>query len=110
VKAPNELAVVAGKIRKRLEVKLSAANLEYAFHHAPWNENEEKEGRRIYRVTDRVEFLNDLVNELNHEDEDGSTPLTRLLDECMESLVERGSLGVEDIDEARAERKAAKKV
>jgi len=103
MKAPNELAQVKGKIRKYLEIKLRASHLEFAFDHAPWNEDEKC--RQEYRICDREEFLDDLANALNREEEDGSTPLTRLLDECMEWLVEQGCLSVDEINENTRTRK-----
>lgn len=50
-----------------------------------------------FRVSNLEEFARDIVAELNGEAEDGSTPITNLLDNAYLCAVENGSMGIEDI-------------
>lgn len=47
------------------------------------------------RVTDPMIFAREVVRQVNDEDEDGSTLLTRMLDEAMKQAVEDGCEGVD---------------
>ena len=47
------------------------------------------------RVTDVDRFAKDVCNALNHEREDGTTPVHELFDSAFEKAVEDGSIGVE---------------
>jgi hypothetical protein len=49
-----------------------------------------------FKVSNLKEFARDFVAELNREAEDGSTPITDLLDNAYLCAVENGSLGIED--------------
>lgn len=60
-------------------------------------------GKPTFLVDDPVAFLNELVAVINREEEDGSTLLTRMLDDAIIQAVEDGSDGlryVEDGDPA----------
>lgn len=65
---------------------------------AQWKLNEEhflitggKEVESPYRVVDNVEFAKALIRQLNEErDRDGSTPLTRLIDDMTIAVFESG--------------------
>lgn len=46
-------------------------------------------------ITDLDLFIQDVVNALNQEAEDGSTPITHALDEAILEAVENGSEGIE---------------
>lgn len=47
------------------------------------------------RVTDRDEFAKEVVRSLNHEEEDGSGPLTNLFDKAINHAIENGALGID---------------
>jgi hypothetical protein len=51
---------------------------------------------RSYVVVDADEFVKDVIAELENEAEDGSTPLTGLIDNACFAAVEQGSLGVDE--------------
>lgn len=46
-------------------------------------------------VSDAEEFAKDVRNALQAEEEDGSTPVSRLLDEAIQEAVEQGSEGID---------------
>jgi hypothetical protein len=50
-----------------------------------------------FKISNLEEFAKDLVAELNREAEDGSTPITDLMDSAYLCAVENGSMGIEDI-------------
>jgi hypothetical protein len=50
--------------------------------------------RREWRVNDAGQFAEDVKVELCREGEDGSTPLTRLLDAMCLAAIEAGSAGI----------------
>lgn len=52
--------------------------------------------RGRYSVTDPAAFAADVLREINHEKEDGSTILTDLLDKAVERAIEQGAEGVEE--------------
>ncbi len=77
--------VVDGK----LLIEIGIETLAFAFESQPENEG-------TWKVSDQLEFAKDVCRALNDESEDGSTPLTRLLDEMMEFAADQGSLGIAD--------------
>lgn len=48
------------------------------------------------RVCDAQQFARDVVNELNREEEDGTTPIHEAFDKAMLGAVENGSEGLTD--------------
>lgn len=46
-------------------------------------------------VTDLAAFAKDFVSELNREEEDGSTPITELLDAAFSKAVDNGAQGID---------------
>ena len=48
-----------------------------------------------WRVEDSAEFAQELVTALNHEEEDGTTPVMQLLDTTLLSIIENGANGLE---------------
>lgn len=52
--------------------------------------------KRLWRVTDPAEFAKEVRNELYREEEDGSTPLTDLLDKVCWNAIEAGCFGVDE--------------
>jgi len=53
----------------------------------------------LFKVTDAKAFSRAFIEELNHEDEDGSTPVTQLLDAVFLAAIENGADGVEELDQ-----------
>jgi len=52
-----------------------------------------------WKVVDSNELARDVCRKLSHEDEAGSSPLTRILDESILEAYEDGSAGFEDESE-----------
>jgi hypothetical protein len=50
---------------------------------------------RQFAITDSAKFTHDVARALQHEEEDGSTPLSKLLDEMGQAAIDDGSVGVE---------------
>ncbi len=59
------------------------------------------------KVTDSGELAKDLCRALNDENEEGTTPLHRLIDKAVLAAVEQGAFGIDEISEDEAERLAA---
>lgn len=51
------------------------------------------------KVTNAAVFAKEVVRQINREDEDGSTLLTRMFDEAMKQAVENGCEGVDHEEE-----------
>lgn len=47
------------------------------------------------KVTDAAISARELLTELNHEDETGSTPFHRMFDECISEAINQGAEGIE---------------
>lgn len=52
--------------------------------------------KRLWRVVDAVEFAKEVLTELCREGEDGSTPLTDLLDKVCWNAIDNGCFGIEE--------------
>ena len=62
------------------------------FHHF---DEEKDEYIRNFAITDAKEFAQDVMLALQHEEEDGSTPLSKLFDEMGQAAIDDGSTGVD---------------
>ena len=81
-----------------LVVRIGIRTLEFAAQRRePFTEYDNKLGdwRVYWRVIDPLEFAKDVKHELLREEEDGSSPLTNLLDLACTNALDQGSLGVE---------------
>lgn len=56
-----------------------------------------------FTVSNKKEFAEDVLRELEREEEDGTTPVHILLDSACEEAVNQGSLGVELHDDGKKE-------
>ena len=74
---------------------IGAKVLAHAVHFCPTLYDGESD-RGLYNVTDHAAFAKELVRTLNHESEDGSTRLTKMLDEAVEHAIEYGAEGIEE--------------
>jgi hypothetical protein len=50
---------------------------------------------RNFAITDACQFAKDVALQMQREEEDGSTPLSDLLDKMAQAAIDDGSLGVE---------------
>ena len=84
---------VDGEIR----IRIGADILKFAAEHceAFYNGSIESAAGPYIKVTDAAEFAREVVNKLNNEAEDGTTPVHELLDKVIERAVEYGCDGVD---------------
>ena len=61
---------------------------------------------RNFAITDATQFARDVAIALEHEEENGSSPLTRLLDEMAQAAIDDGSTGVEHNQKIKFEEKS----
>ncbi len=60
-------------------------------------------GRYCLKVTNRHGFANDVILALNHEEDDGSTPVERMLDAAIVAAFEDGSEHMRDLRDSNRE-------
>ena len=95
--APLECKVVGEK----LVVSIGIDTLAYAFLHGPegdrmrWDDDLLSYDESKLQIIDQLEFAKDVVHALLCEKEDGSSPLTDLIDAACVAAVNDGSLGVD---------------
>ncbi len=80
-------------------IRIGIGTLAWAFdrmeENNPWSADK-RDFVQKWRVSDPKEFARDVVGELTNEEEDGSHPLNRLLDQVCNAAVDQGSLGIEE--------------
>jgi len=82
-----------------LEIKIGNSTNAFAFEESDWNNPwivEKQTWIRQFKVTDPIEFAQDIKRAMLDEREDGSTPLSDFLDKMAIAAVEDGSTGVEE--------------
>lgn len=87
----SEAQIVDGKLVISLRISTlahAARNSEHFFNCA--------ESGTPLKITDETMFATSVANALNREEEDGSTPITRMLDEATEWVIEQGEEGIEE--------------
>ena len=78
-----------------LVIKLKISTLAHAARHSDYFFRCQEDGTPL-NITDEAEFAESVVRALNQEEEDGSTPITRLLDDATEHVAEQGMDGIEE--------------
>ena len=88
---PLECVILDGA----LTIKIGEKVLAFATEHNPhlWNVETDKPG---YKVVDASIFAREVAHYMNKESEDGSTLLTRMLDQAVLNAIEYGGEGVEE--------------
>lgn len=91
--------------RDALVIRVGIQTLAHAVTYADWanrwhHDNSEHGGDYIreFAIIDVVQFAKDVINAMEHEEEDGSSMLTHFLDKATEEAVNDGSLGL-DVEE-----------
>jgi hypothetical protein len=81
-----------------LVIRIGVDTLVFAFETSednnPFDEDTD-DFRREFKVTDKHEFAKGVANSLRDEEEDGSTPITKILDEAYIGAVE-SDMGVDE--------------
>ena len=86
-------------IEDEIIIRIGIGTLAWAFEHMEENNPYDDAARDFvqkWKVTDPMEFATDVVRELTNEEEDGSHPLNRLLDQVSNAAVDQGSLGIDE--------------
>ena len=79
----------------KLVICLSISTLAHAARYSQYFFDCAEDGRKL-RISDEAEFAGSVVRRLNLEEEDGSTPITRMLDEAVIWVSEQGEAGIEE--------------
>lgn len=79
----------------KLVINLRISTLAHAARHSDYFFQCAEDGLRL-TITDEAVFAASVVRALNEEDEDGSTPITRMIDAAFQHVVEQGEDGVEN--------------
>lgn len=87
----SEAKIIDGAlvIRLRIGTLANAARYSDYFYNCA-------EGGTPLKIVDEAAFADSIANALNREAEDGSTPITRMLDKATEWVCEQGEDGVEE--------------
>jgi len=95
----DDLPLTCRAVRGQLDMRVGEKVLAFATLHCPalWDADADR-GR--FKVTDTAVFARAVEQALNHEAEDGSTRLTRMLDGAIEEAINQGAEGVEEIGAA----------
>ena len=87
----SEAKIIDGK----LVISLSISTLAHAARHSEYFLNCAEDGAPL-KITDEATFAKSVTLGLNREEEDGSTPITRMLDEAFVWAAEQGEDGIEE--------------
>lgn len=87
----SEAQIIDGK----LVISLRIGTLAHAARHCAYFDELEEYGCPL-KITDESEFAKSVALALNREEEDGSTPITRMLDDAFEYVNEQGMDGLEE--------------
>jgi hypothetical protein len=96
----SEAQIVGDKV----VISLRVSTLAHAARHSDYFDRCAEQGTPL-EITSEAAFAKSVTYALNSEEEDGSTPITRMLDKAFEHVSERGEEGVGEAGEAdRAKR------
>lgn len=87
----GEAAIIDGD----LVIRVSVGTLAHAALHSDYFFDCAENGMPL-KITDEDQFAESVARALNREEEDGSTPVTRMLDDAFEWVSEQGEEGVEE--------------
>ena len=92
----DDLPLRCKSVDGALDMRVGVKVLAFAAERCPdlWNGEDDLPGCRI---TDPIKFAKEVERELNRENEDGSTRLSRMLDEAIAEAINQGAEGVEEI-------------
>lgn len=92
---PLAVKVRDGKLVIEIGVDVLAHAASYADWANPFDERRD-DYIRTFAITDVLEFAKDVTHAMQHEREDGSTPLSDFLDAMMQAAIDDGSMSIED--------------
>jgi hypothetical protein len=89
----SEAKIIDGK----LVISLSIETLAHAARNSEYFFNCAENGMNL-TITDEATFAESVARSLNREEEDGSTPITRMLDKATDWVIEQGEEGIDEED------------
>ena len=93
--SPLQTKIENGQLVISIGINTLAYCAEFEGREPFWKYDDDKNDFvQVYKIIDSKGWAEDLVRELNREEEDGSTPLTDLLDKMSENALDDGSLSV----------------
>lgn len=96
--APLDVTIELDALVIRIGIETLAHAVTYSDWANRWND-EADDYIREFAITDAREFAKDVMHAMEHEAEDGSSPLTHFIDKASEDAVGDGSLGLhEDVN------------
>lgn len=94
---PLQVAVTNGQLVIGIGVDVLAQALEFLECNNPFDE-ERNDFKRLYKVTNSIEFAEGVRRVLHAEREDGSNLMTDMFDKAMWDAIEDGTEGVEEAE------------
>lgn len=88
------LETTAQIVNGELVIRLRTSTLANAAKYSPYFDGCAAHGTTL-RITDEAAFARSVSSALNSEREDGSTPITRMLDKAFQHAAEQGLDGIE---------------
>lgn len=90
--SPLKVSVKGGD----LVIRIGIGTLAHAVSYADWaNQWNGRDYVRTFAITDTQQFADDVAYAMQHEREDGSSPLSDFLDRMTEAALDDGSTGAE---------------
>lgn len=93
---PLQVSIENDELVIRIGINVLKFGTEEMESNNPWDD-QSGDFRRLYNITQPLEFAKDVKAELEREEEDGTTPLHLLLDRVCMDAIEQGSMAVEDL-------------
>jgi hypothetical protein len=97
---PEDAPLTCGVENGRLVIAIGIETLAYAFIHGPvgdrlaYDEDKADWDHSRVRVTDPEQWAKEIEMAMEHEDEDGSSPLTNFIDKMYEAALDDGATSV----------------
>jgi hypothetical protein len=91
---PLSVTIRNGELKIKIGIDCLASAITRGNDSHQFDEKTDEYVRR-FAITDTAKFVEDVARALQHEEEDGSTPLSKLLDEMGQVAIDDGSTGVE---------------
>jgi len=99
---PSDQQLKVEVVRGKLVISIGIDTLAFAFTEStlakPWNDSD-GDYRAVYTIEDELVFAKEVATALKEEAEDGTTPVTVLLDAAMDRALDNGAEGVCDLRE-----------
>lgn len=92
---PLRCNIFSNQYGQRIEILIGKKILSFAAENHPAFYDGQDDDQPVLKITNHDLFMNEVWRELNREEEDGSTLVTRMLDDAIEKAIESGCAGVD---------------